>query len=1184
MQCPRCQAENREGRRFCLECGASLGLPCPTCGFSNEAGEKFCGGCGQPLAAPQQASLGFPSPQAYTPKHLAEKILIARSAVEGERKQVTVLFADLKGSMQLLADRDPEEARKLLDPILERMMEAVHHYEGTVNQVMGDGIMALFGAPLAHEDHAVRACYTALRIQEALGRYAEELRRSQGLDVQVRVGLNSGEVVVRSIGSDLRMDYTAVGQTTHLAARMEQLASPGTILLTANTFHLAEGYIEVKPLGSMAVKGLTQPVEAHELVRARPVRSRLQAAAARGLTRFLGREAELEALHRALKWAGTGHGQVVAIVGEPGVGKSRLFWEFIHSHRTRGWLILESVSVSYTKATAYLPVIDMLKTYFQIETPDDPRTVREKITSKLLMSDRAWEPALSAFFTLLDLPVKDPAWQALDPLHRRQRTLDAVKRLLLRESRGQPLLLVLENLHWIDSETQAFLDSLVESLPTARILLLVTYRPEYQHGWGSKTYYTRLRLDVLPPEMAEELLTALLGKDGSLDPLKRLLIERTEGNPLFLEESVQTLGETQMLVGERGAYRLVKALPSIQVPATVQAVLAARIDRLPSEEKRLLESAAVIGKDVPFTLLEAIAELPEEELRKSLTHLRSAEFLYETSLFPELEYTFKHALTHEVAYASLLQERRRTLHARIMEALETLAGDRPAEQVDRLSHHAFRGEVWDKALTYLRQAGAKAFACSANQEAVAYFEQALTALRHLPESRHTLEQAIDLRFDLRPPLLQLGRLQEVLSLSQEAETMAQRLGDDQRLAHVYTYLINYHHLKGEPDLAIEYGERCLTIGEARNDGALQALARRYMGHSYHAQGRYRQAESILKRNIEVLEAVPESEELTQASVSYVASSGWLALSLAELGEFDLARSYLDTAQQIGEASRHAYSQTIARTLAGFVWIRRGHVERAVQPLERSLEACREKSLTVWQPIPSCLLGLAFMYLGRTDEGLRLLEEGVAFSEELGVKAYLALWTTHLGEGLLLGGLTDRALVAAQHALDLALAHKERGHRAWALRLLGEIASKCESPDVEKAEASFREAMALAEELGMRPLLARSHLGLAQLYRRTGNRRAAKAHLSTALASFHQMDMQFWLEESEEELKEMGGLFVVAASDLELYDYLRQKFSDKGKGTVLLDRRRGERRQRAQAYGPERRRDDRRAQTVIPLAS
>ncbi len=754
MTCPRCHAENRDGLRFCEDCGSRLALICAQCGGELAPGKRFCGSCGTPAAG--QSAERTPSPESYTPKYLAEKILTSKSALEGERKQVTVLFADLKGSMELLADRDPEEARQLLDPVLERMMEAVHRYEGTVNQVMGDGIMALFGAPLAHEDHAVRACYAALRMQEAVKKYAEEVRRKHGVTVRIRVGLNSGEVVVRAIGSDLHMDYTAVGQTTHLAARMEQLADPGSILLSPATLDLAEGYVEVKPIGPLPVKGLPEPVEVYELLGAGSVRSRLHASAARGLTRFVGREAELDQLRGAVERAGAGHGQVVAVVGEPGVGKSRLYWEFTHSHRTQNWLILESGSVSYGKATAYLPVIDLLKLYFQVEGRDETRKIREKVTGKLLSLDRALEPSLPALLSLLDVPVKDAAWERLDPPQRRQQTLDGVKRLLLRESQVQPLLVLFEDLHWIDTETQGLLDSLVESLPTARLLLLINYRPEYHHGWGSKTYYRQLRIDPLPSESAADLLRGLLGSDPSLEPLKRVLIERTEGNPLFLEESVRTLLETKALVGERGAWRLAQGAQVIQVPATVQALLTARIDRVSPQDKRLLQAASVIGKDASFGLLQAIAELSDDELNRALHRLQTAEFLYEARLFPDLEYTFKHALTHQVAYGSLLQERRRALHARIVAAMERLYSDRLAEQVDRLASHALRGELWDKALSYFHQAGARNAARAGYREAVACFEQARVALEHLPKSRDTMEAAVSLCFDLRTAFNALG--------------------------------------------------------------------------------------------------------------------------------------------------------------------------------------------------------------------------------------------------------------------------------------------------------------------------------------------------------------------------------------------------------------------------------------------
>src|SRR3989449_4061574 len=440
------------------------------------------------------------------------------------------------------------------------MMDAVHRVEGTVNQVLGDGIMALFGAPLAHEDHAARACYAALAMQTAMRQYAEEVRRSHGLEMQARVGLNSGEVVVRAIGNDLHIDYSAVGPTTHLAARMEQLATPGSIRLTAGTLRLVEGLVQVTALGPVPVKGLVEPVEVFELTGASSLRRRLQAAAARGLTPFVGRQQELEALHQVLARARTGHGQVVALVGEAGVGKSRLVYECVQSHRIQGWRVLESASVSYGKVTPYFPVMDLLKRYCHVDDGDDVRTIRAKVTGQVLTLDATLQDTLPALLALLDAGPEDSPLRHLEPAQRRQHTLEALKRVLLRESQVQPLLLVCEDLHWIDTETQALLDRIVESLPTAHLLLLVNYRPEYQHGWGNKTYYAQLRLDPLPPASAEAFLAALLGDDPNLVPLTQLLIERTEGNPFFLEESVRTLIETGVLAGTLGAYRLVQPL------------------------------------------------------------------------------------------------------------------------------------------------------------------------------------------------------------------------------------------------------------------------------------------------------------------------------------------------------------------------------------------------------------------------------------------------------------------------------------------------------------------------------------------------------------------------------------------------------------------------------------------------
>jgi class 3 adenylate cyclase/tetratricopeptide (TPR) repeat protein len=1042
--CPQCRQDNPAGAKFCSGCGRRLEAVCPACGHLNLPGSRFCNECGKSTAAAPVGASAPVAPEIYTPRYLAEKILTSRHALEGERKQVTVLFADMKGSLELLADRDPEEARKLLDPVLERMMEAVHRYEGTVNQVMGDGIMALFGAPLAHEDHAVRACYAALAMQQAIHRYTVEVRRDQGVEVQIRVGLHSGEVVVRAIGSDLRMDYSAVGQTTHLAARMEQLATPGTTRLTADTLRLAEGFIQVAPIGPIPVKGIGEPVEVFELAGQSMTRTRLQGAAARGLTRFVGRTQELDHLRRALDKARGAQGQIVAVVGEPGVGKSRLFWEFIHSHRMKDWLVLESSSVSYGKASAYLPVIDLCKSYFRIETRDDARSIREKVTGKLLTLDESLRALVPGFLFLMDAPTDDAAWDALDSGQRRRRTVDGLRRMLLRESQIQPLCLVFEDLHWVDDETQGLLDALVEGLPTARILLLVNYRPEYGHGWGNKTYYSQLRLDPLARESADELLRSLLGEHEELEPLKRLLVERTEGVPFFLEESVRTFVESGALAGERGSYRLARPFDTIQVPTTVQAILAARIDRLPQDDKILLQKAAVIGKDVPFALLQAVGEIPEEALRHGLGRLQAAEFLYETALYPELEYTFKHALTQEVAYGGMLQDRRRALHAQIVRVFESLYPGRGGERTSWLTLHAFRGEVWDRAVAYLR---------SSELPSLDGYQSGFTG----GESPGALWWVGDHEHAIRASQRELG---------------------------AFPALFGWN----------------FALGIATNFR---------MGQAHHSLGQYARAMDYLRKNVDLLAGDMLHDLCFMAGLPSVLSRVWLALCLAERGELGEGVAIGEEALQIAETGDPGYSFVVACAGLGNVYVTQGDFDHAIEVLERGVSHDSGELIgRVW-PFVASTLGTAYTRTGRVDEALPLLEQSVERAAAMKLKANQALRLARLAEAHVKAGRSESAFPLAAQALDLAQELRERGHEAHVLRLLASIEMEREQPIFDRAEEGYGKALALAEELGMRPLLAHCHLDLGRLYQRRGDPRAAAA-VAAARDLFRAMDMSFWL--------------------------------------------------------------------------
>jgi len=661
MRCSQCHRDNRDEARFCRACGTTLYPFCTACGTKLEAGSLFCDACGASVSTPGSWP-PVKGSAVHTPGHIVEKILLSKAALEGERKQVSVLFADLKGSTEHVANLDPDHARRLLDPVLERMMEAVYRYEGTVNQVMGDGIMALFGAPLALEDHAIRACHAALRMQEIIKAHAGEVLRTEGIPLEIRVGINSGEVVVRSIGSDLHMNYTAMGLTTHLAARMEQVAAAGSIYMTAMTLRLVEGYVAVNPLGSLRLKGVTEPVETLELLGAIPRRSRLRATPSRDLTPFAGRDVEMKLLRRALDHAKAGRGQVVALVGEPGTGKSRVIHEFIHSEANHDLRVLEASVESFGMSTSYLAVTEFLRHYFQIGASDSPDAIRERVTRKLAEVDESLMPLLAPLLTLLD-PVIDtaPTASAPSPASRRH-MLDAVKRLLVRESMTQPLLLVLEDLHSIDPESEALIDGLVDGLSVARFMLLVSYRPEYQHGWSNKSYYTQVRIDPIAPAAAGEILDSLVGGGAGLEPLKQLVIGKTGCNPLFLEESVQSLVETGVLAGRPRAYRIAKPISDFSAPVTIEALLTSRIDRLPEMDKRILQSAAVVGNPTDLRVLEALGEFRPDEVRQALERLQAFEFLYETSPFPRIEYTFKHALLHEAAYRMMSPDRRRDLH------------------------------------------------------------------------------------------------------------------------------------------------------------------------------------------------------------------------------------------------------------------------------------------------------------------------------------------------------------------------------------------------------------------------------------------------------------------------------------------------------------------------------------------
>ena len=1043
----------------------------------------------------------------YPPQHLADRILATRVALEGERKQVTVLFADIKGSLELLAGRDPEDANHLLDAVLHRMMDAVHRYEGTVSQARGDGVMAIFGAPVAHEDHAVRACYAALKMQEMIASLSEDLRRADGMSVQTRVGLNSGEVVVRSIRNDLYMEYTAVGQTTHLAARMEQIAAPGKIFATADTVRLVEGYVDVRPLGSVTVRGMATPVEAFEVVGAGLARSRLQTARGRGLTPFVGRDAEMAALRDALAAAAAGSGQMAAVTGEPGVGKSRLVYEFVHSADTAGWTVLESTTNDLGHHTPYAPVIDLLRAYFKIGGLDNASAIRDKVTGRMLLGMSFLQEDVPPLLDLLDVLPPNHPFRSADPELRRQSAFRAVARLLQNESRIRPVVAVLDNLDRDDALTLGLLGELMAHLRVDRVLLLVTQRRASAQHTTRDTGNYLVRLEPLPLVRCVDLMTALLGAEPSVALVKPFVWEHAGGNPFFVEEIVRTLFETGVLAGARGAYRLEKTFLGFRMPATIQSVLASRIDRLPANEKRVLQDAAVIGNKLPFELLRAISGLAMTDLRRVMEHLVSAEMLIESRLFPDAEYAFRHALTHEVAYSELLKSRRSEIHARIVGAIENLYGNRLGEWLERLAQHAFNGQLWGKALTYLRQAGVKAADRQAYREATALFERALEVVAQLPENDATIALAIDIRFDIRNALQPLGDREGIERHLHAAQALATRINDAGRLGWVQAYFTDHYWILGRPEEAAKAGEKALAIARACSDLPLQVVTNLPLGLIHHTQGDYPRAMGYFDWNASQLDGPLLKQRFGLFVLPSTFSRSFSAWCLAEMGEFMHAVSAGEGAVRISLEAEHQFSCGCAFLGMGVVHLRKGDIPLAISALEKALAAGGFADSPVGMAYVTYHLGYALALSGSLSEGLDLLERNVALAESKAFVARHALRLAYLGEAYLLAGRAQEAEATTRRALRLAREHRERANEAYVLRVMAEAALGRGA--VEEAMDSFQAAIDLSRELRMKPLQAHCHDGLARLLAAGGKTAQAQHHRGVAQDMVATMGMRMW---------------------------------------------------------------------------
>lgn len=1057
--CAACGSPNREGRRFCGACGAPLPLACPVCGAANEADERFCGECGQSLGTPGAA----PATARAAPSISAEEH--TRRALEGERKQVTVLFADVSGSMDLAEGLDPEAWAGIMDRFFSLLSEGVHRFGGTVDKFTGDGIMAIFGAPVAQEDHARRACHAALHLVDAVAVYAEELRTTHGLAFHTRIGLNSGQVVAGTLGEGDETEYTAVGHTVGLAQRMEALAEPGSAYLTEHTAHLVSGHFRLHDLGPVPVKGASEPLRVFALQGSGPRRRGVARWA--GRSPMVGRTDELAALDAALSRAQDGQAQVVGVVGEAGVGKSRLCDEFAKEATARGVKVRRTAGVSHAQGVPFLPIVEFLRDYFDITDADPPRAAREKVAGRLLLFDRGFEDALPLLFDFLEVPDPDRPPPRLTTEVRTRRVFEVLRRVTQHRSEREALVILLEDLQWFDPQSEALLGELIPSFPGTRTLVMANFRPEFSASWMRHSYYRQLPLAPLPPYAVEELLLALLGDDPSLAPLPDHVISRTGGNPFFVEEVVRALVEDGSLAGEPGCYRLTRPPSDLAVPPTVQATLAARIDRLPEREKQVLQTAAVIGRTFLEAVLAAVAGKPEEELEGSLRALCDAEFLQEESAWPSPEYRFWHALTREVAYGTLLSGRRSRVHAGVARALADLDPARADERAALIaSHYEASGDELDAARWEYRAA---TWAMRRDLgEAIRRWRAMLVHLASVPESPEASALGVKARIRLVQFGARLGMPgEEAERLIDEGRALAGRIHDDTLLANLIRAQATGRMARSDFGGCLAAAREAVSIAAGTGDSGLEASNEMSLAAYQTWTGPIPDALRSNERVVALSQGDPDrgAEIMGYSPLvrSYVSQAELLGLA-GRLEEADLVcRQAHALARERVETESGAWSLATRARLEDW----KGEADEAETWAAEAVQAAEAQGNHFVRVIGLEASGAAMVAAGRPADGRRILAEtlaevrggGVPRCEEAGLLAHLARAELALGD-------REAGLAAAEEAVEVARRAEVRIVECLALLTRAQARQVSGAPGaVKQALDDAQQGLALAHELG-----------------------------------------------------------------------------------------------------------------------
>jgi class 3 adenylate cyclase/tetratricopeptide (TPR) repeat protein len=1097
MNCSECGTANPDEARYCGECGTLLSatVACPDCGTDNPQGQKFCNGCGTVLEA--KPAVG-PDPKSYTPQHIANKIALSAATLEGERKQVTVMFSDVQSSMELAESVDSETWRAVMDRFYSLVGECVNRFEGTVNKFTGDGAMALFGAPIAHEDHARRACYAALYLRDELEGYARSVRRDYGLSFSVRLGLNSGEVVVGGIGHDLNMDYTAIGNTVGLAARMEALSEPGKPYLTKSTAALVEGYFALEDVGELQVKGIEERVHAYALVGAGSARTRLDISAGRGLSRFVGRAVELEALDAAYERSRSG-GQVVGVVADPGIGKSRLCLEFTESCRARGIAVTEGRGVAHGRRIPLLPVIEMLRGYFGIGEADDGRLAREKIAGRLLLIDEAFRETLPVLFDFLGVGDSDRAAPKMRPEARERALFGAISRLVdARAQEGGGVILV-EDLHWLDPGSEAFLTHLIESLPGTRTLVIVNFRPEYSADWMKKSYYQRLPLVPLSSEAIKAMMSDLIGEDPSLDGIAELIADRTGGNPFFIEEVVQSLVDSGSLVGQRGGYRLAESIDQLEIPPTVQAVLAARIDRLDGRDKSVLEAAAVIGREFSEPVLQRVTELESHDLIESVGSLCAMELVFERSLYPVPQYVFKHPLTEEVAYRMQLGEQRARTHSAVARALEETEVDRLDEIAGLLSNH------WEQAREPLKAAnwGARA-AAWAGQNHPADALRHWRRVRRLLEGSHDDPQAVGLALGACLWILQFGWRQglsddEVEGVWREGLALAELSGNRWAQSALYGSHAVSRGMVGAVPEALEHVREARRLAQELNAFELEMSS----GVPYWMDllGDTRAA---IQEMTEAIERMGEDYELGREVIGFsvlVWSNMFLAQMFIEVGRIDEARPLAERALRL--AREHDDVESLGWTHNTYAQLdyHSGEIRDGLAHARAGVEMAERTGSAFSRMTAYLLLGFAHAARGEWVEVIEVEKETLRIMKDTRTgMQYEPLSLAVVAEAQLGLGEVEAARDTAQLGAQLAVRYGMRTHEGHCRMTLGRALS-ASHPTEARAELEHALELVADDYVAVVP---RIHEALGDLAEMRGNKQAREAQLREALRLYERI--------------------------------------------------------------------------------